>query len=368
MTRQVLKLMVVAGIVLLCAASTGLAGDSKFVLGGYFDANYTYYEQSGKPGTFDMYHFNPIFLYQIEDNILFSAELEFEHGGDEIAVEYAQIDYLWNDYVTVTAGKFLVPFGAFNRRLHPGWISKVPWKPLSNNQVVPTGWSESGVMFSGAVGFGENGGRVNYAAYLASGLEGDDGDKIRSLRKTDPRDKNNNNSAIGGRLGVVPMPGVEAGASFYTCDYSTDPMAPLDITFIGFDAEFHHEDWFELRGEYNQAKQDFTDPGYDSTDAGGTDWFTPFASDVTKKGYYVQASVMLSILDQDILMPMEVAVRYSTQDFGTDATKISELSPTLNYYLSSTTIVRLSYTIMGETGADNKVDNNLITLVITKGF
>lgn len=351
MTRQVLKLMVLAGIVLLCATSTGFAGDSKFVLGGYFDANYIYYQQSGKPGTFDMYHFNPIFLYQIEDNILFSAELEFEHGGDEIAVEYAQIDYLWNDYVTVTAGKFLVPFGAFNRRLHPGWISKVPGKPLSNNQVVPTGWSETGVMFSGAVGFGEDGGRVNYAVYTAAGLEGADGDKIRSLRKTDARDKNNNNLAIGGRLGVVPVPGVEAGASFYTCDYSMDPMAPLDITFIGFDGEFHHEDWLELRGEYTQVKQD-----------------TAVALDMTKKGFYVQGAIMLSILDQDILMPMELAVRYSTQDFGTDATKISELSPTLNYYLSSTTIVRLSYTIMGETGSDNKVDNNLITLVITKGF
>lgn len=355
MTRQVLKLMVLAGIVLLCATSTGFAGDSKFMFGGYFDANYIYYQQSGKPGTFDMYHFNPIFLYQIEDNILFSAELEFEHGGDEIAVEYAQLDYLWNDYVTVTAGKFLVPFGAFNRRLHPGWISKVPGKPLSNDKVVPTGWSEAGVMFSGAVGFGENGGRVNYAAYLTTGLEGEDGAGTRDLRKGDPRDKNNTNSAVGGRLGIVPVPGVEFGVSGYTADYSTDPMVPLDITFIGFDGEYHYEDWFELRGEFNQAKQDYTDTL-------GT------VVDMTKKGFYVQASVMLSILDQDILMPVELAVRYSTQDFGTDATKISELSPTLNYYLSSTTIFRLSYSIMGETGADNKVDNNRISLVIAKGF
>lgn len=351
MRKKMLKLTALLGICLLCIASTSFAGDGKFVLGGYLDANYTYYQETDKPAAFDMYHFNPIFLYQIEDNILASAELEFEHGGDEIAVEYAQIDYLWNDYVTITAGKFLVPFGVFNRRLHPGWISKVPGRPLSNYKIVPTGWTETGLMFSGAFSAGENGGRVNYAAYVGNGLEGAAGASIRDLRRADSRDKNTNNKAIGGRLGIVPMAGVEFGVSGFTCDYSEDRDSTLDITFIGFDAEYHYQDLFELRGEYNQAKQD------QMTD-----------SSITKKGFYVQAALKLSAFDQDLLMPMELAVRYSTQDFGTDASKITEISPTFNYYLSSSTVFRLSYRIVGETGAANEVDNNVFQIVIAKGL
>lgn len=354
--KKMLKLATVGVVVLLCGFSTGSAGQGKFVLGGYLDANFIYYQQTDKPSSFDMYHFNPIFLYQIESNLLASAELEFEHGGDEIAVEYAQIDFLWNDYVTITAGKFLIPFGAFNRRLHPGWISKVPGRPYSNSQVVPTGWSEAGVMFSGAAGIGENGGRVNYAAYITNGLEGDAGAKIRDLRKADDRDKKNRNKAIGGRLGLVPAAGIEFGVSGYTCKYDAMITPVLDLTLIGFDAEFHHEDYFELRGEYNQAKQD-----------------TSANLSVTKKGYYVQAALKLSVMDNDLLMPVELAVRYSVQDFEGASNDRTEITPTLNYYLSSSTVFRIAYSIMGEkndplTPGDDKVDNNIFTAVIAKGL
>ena len=34
-------------------------------------------------------------------------------------IDYAQIDYIASPYVTVTAGRFLTPFGIFNERLYP---------------------------------------------------------------------------------------------------------------------------------------------------------------------------------------------------------------------------------------------------------
>lgn len=351
MKSKMLKYAVVLGIVSCFCFSTGFAGNGTVVLGGYLDVNYIYYQETDKPSSFDMYHFNPIFLYQIEENLLASVELEFEHGGDEIAVEYAQIDYLWSDYVTLTAGKFLVPFGVFNRRLHPGWISKVPGRPLSNYHVVPTGWSETGLMFSGAAGFGENGGRVNYAAYVTNGLEGAPGDDTRDLRKGDPRDKKNNNKAIGGRFGIVPAAGMEFGGSAYTCKYDAQINPELNISFLGFDAEYHHEDIFELRGEYNVVKQD-----------------TLLDSTATKSGFYVQASVKLSAIDNDFLMPMELAIRYSTQNFEGEAKDIWELTPTLNYYLSSSTVFRIAYTFNGEKDALSEVDNNVFTMVLAKGL
>ena len=339
------------GLVLLLSLSlVAMAGDSKFVLGGYMDVNYIYSFKEGTASYFDMYHFNPIFRYMVQDNILASAELEFEHGGNEIAVEYAKIDYIWNDYVTLTGGRFLVPFGAFNARIHPSRISKVPGRPYSNNGVVPTGWSENGFLVSGAVGFGENGGRVNYAAYITNGLYGGVGDGTsgtRGLRGADAR-KDDHTKAIGGRLGIVPVAGAEVGGSFYTCKYD-DGGADLEIKFIGFDAEFHHEDYLEIRGEYTQIDQD-----------------TASAEAAKKVGYYGQIALKLSVFDEDILMPIEIAVRYSAQDFEGETADFTEISTCLNYYLSSTTIFRVAYTINGE--KENEYDNNVLSIVLATGF
>lgn len=355
MKKQLLLTAAVILAVVVLTAGIGQAGDNKFVLGGYLDVTFVYNQEVGKKSTFDAFHFNPIFLYQIEDNILASAEIEFEHGGDEIIVEYAQLDYLWNDYITFTAGKFLVPFGAFNRRLHPTWISKVPGKPYANNHVVPSGWSETGLMVSGAIGFGTNGGRVNYAAYVANGFEGAAGDDIRALRKEkDPRDKMNNNKGIGGRLGVVPAAGIEFGVSGYTCKYDQATNPILNLNMYGADAEYHYQDYFELRGEYNQADQQI------DTVSGGNQ---PY---LIKRGYYVQAALRLSVTDNDLLMPVEIAVRYSGQDFPGQAQDVYEVTPTLNYFLSPTTILRLAYTINGESGTS--VDNNQFTAMLTKGL
>lgn len=357
MKSNCMKFAVILAALVLCLSITASAGNSKFVLGGYLDVAYYGYQDSTKFSTFDMYHFNPIFLYQMQDNLLASAELEFEHGGDEIAVEYAQIDYIWNDYVTITAGKFLVPFGAFNRRLHPGWISKVPGRPHSNYQVVPTGWSETGVMFSGAVGIGENGGRANYAFYYVNGLEGDAGAKMRNLRKGgDPREKNNNEKGMGGRLGIVPVAAAEVGVSMYTGKYDNVADPELDLNIFGVDAEYHYEDYFEIRGEYNQVKQDSY---FDPTDP------TTAKVELKKTGFYIQPSLKLSVFDEDVLMPVEFAVRYSVQDFE-GSQKLTEITPSLNYYLSSSTVFRLAYTLNSEETTD--VDNNVLTLYFVKGL
>ena len=357
MKSKRMKCVVILAVLVLCLSITAIAGNSKFVLGGYLDVAYYGYESDTKHNTFDMYHFNPIFLYQMQDNILASAELEFEHGGDEIAVEYAQLDFIWNDYVTITAGKFLVPFGAFNRRLHPGWISKVPGRPHSNSQVVPTGWSETGVMFSGAVGIDENGGRINYALYYVNGLEGDAGAKMRDLRKGgDPREKNNDEKGMGGRLGVVPIAGAEVGVSMYTGKYDNVAVPELDLNIFGVDAEIHHEDYFEIRGEYNQVKQDsYVDPT-DPTSGG---------VELKKNGFYIQPSLKLNVFDQDILMPLELAIRYSVQDFE-GSEKLTEITPSLNYYLSASTVFRIAYTLNQEETTD--VDNNVLTLYFAKGL
>lgn len=74
---------------------------------------------------------SPIFLFQFSDRVLFESELEFEleEGATKTGLEYANIRVLPTDYVTITAGKFLLPFGVFIQRLHPTWINRFTSSP-----------------------------------------------------------------------------------------------------------------------------------------------------------------------------------------------------------------------------------------------
>lgn len=353
------SLFLILALLLQFVSSLALAQKASFVVTGYTDWTYIR-TQSEDPapsiGTFDLFHFNPIFLFQMDDKLLAEAEIEYEHGGDEIILEYAQIDYFLNDYITITGGKFLIPFGVFNSKLHPTWISKVPGRPLANDHVVPVDWSEAGVMASGGIQLSGYS-KINYAVYVVNGLEGPEGEDIRDLRKEmDDQDAINNSKAVGARLGVVPNKETEIGVSAYTTKYDAVEPPRLKLNFFGVDAEFHPKEYFELRGEFNQADQAVTD--LSSPDSLGY---------MVKRGYYLQAAVKLSPLEVDALNSVEVAVRFSGQNFGGEADDKWEVSPGVNYYVSNTGIIRLFYRFNLEREL-YKVDNNQAILQFAMGF
>lgn len=98
------------------------------VLTGYGTAGWFYRSDDVNAFTAS---FNPIFLYQFLDRFLFEVEFEFELQGGvtETGLEYAQLDYVATDNLTLVAGKFLLPFNVFGERLHPTWINKFPTAP-----------------------------------------------------------------------------------------------------------------------------------------------------------------------------------------------------------------------------------------------
>ena len=106
---------------------------------------------------------NPVLLVPLGDRWLIESRAEFEgefqrppdggpYGGPvDKHVDYAQVDYIANPYLTVTAGRFLTPFGIFNERLYPVWIRTLQPDPL----ILPIDTAPSdGVMFRG--GFAVN--------------------------------------------------------------------------------------------------------------------------------------------------------------------------------------------------------------------
>jgi hypothetical protein len=138
----------------------------------------------------------------IEGRAAFEGELEREEPGDPYAgkvgkdIDYLQADYIVNPYVTVTAGRFLTPFGIYNERLYPIWIRDLQNTPL----IFPLGTGSSdGVMLRGGFPI-HHSINLNYATYFST---------LSTVSKFESE------RLAGGRIGFfLPGPRVEAGFSF----------------------------------------------------------------------------------------------------------------------------------------------------------
>jgi len=152
---------------------------------------------------------NPILLLPLGEHWLIESRAEFEgkfqrpltggpyQGPVAKHVDYAQIDYIASPYVTITAGRFLTPFGIFNERLYPVWIRFLQPDPL----ILPINTTDSdGVMLRG--GFPVNAqANMNYAVYVSATSIG-----IGSV---------DSERHVGGRMGFFfPGPRLEVGGSW----------------------------------------------------------------------------------------------------------------------------------------------------------
>lgn len=151
---------------------------------------------------------HPVLLLPLGERWLVEARAGFEgefereeengpyKGKIEKEIDYAQVDYIANRYVTVTAGRFLTPFGIYNERLYPIWIRSIHLVPL----IYPLeSGSSDGVMLRG--GFAINAkANLNYAAYFST---------LSTVNKFESE------RASGGRIGVFfPKPRIEIGGSW----------------------------------------------------------------------------------------------------------------------------------------------------------
>ena len=150
----------------------------------------------------------PVLLLPVGDRWLIESRASFEgnferkgengpYGGTVgKEVDYAQLDFIANRYVTFTAGRFLTPFGIYNERLYPIWIRDLQREPL----ILPIGTEASnGIMVRG--GFSINAkANLNYAAYFST---------LSTVHELE------SDRTVGGRVGFFfPGPRVEIGASF----------------------------------------------------------------------------------------------------------------------------------------------------------
>ncbi|MEN8376712.1 MAG: hypothetical protein ABFS34_14895 [Gemmatimonadota bacterium] len=174
--------------------------------------------------TFDQHRLIPFIFAEITDRIHFGTELEFEHGADEIKVEFAALDVSFADWINLRGGILLSPLGKFNL-VHDSPVNDLTERPLVNRQIIPTTLSEAGVGFFGTI-YPSESAVVTYEAYVVNGFDADllagDGEaRLRSGRGSVETDNNAEKSVVG-RIGYSPVLGVEVGASAHHGVYAPD--------------------------------------------------------------------------------------------------------------------------------------------------
>lgn len=185
-------------------------------------------------------------LFPLKDRWLIESRDTFEsdlsqgpgsgfHGKVLKEVDYLQLDFIANPYMTVTVGRFLTPFGIFNERFYPIWIRNLQTDPLILPMGIGPSNASTGAMVRG--GFPATSRfNINYAAYFST------------LSTVSPLDSSR---FAGGRLGIfIPSERIEIGGSFQHL------LQDDRSNSFGF-----HGAWqpaalpFDLRGEYERSSQ-----------------------------------------------------------------------------------------------------------------
>jgi len=188
-------------------------------IGGYGEARYTAFvdDKGDRLNKADFVRLVLYTGYKFTDRILMNSELEFEHAkvegneeGGEVAVEFANLDFLLDERFNLRAGLMLLPVGITNE-LHEPTLFHGNDRPLVERQVIPATWRELGV---GA--FGQLAEGLDYKLYLVTGLDADGfgATGIRSGRQ-EGSEATAEDLAVVARLDYQPRLGLDLGASLY---------------------------------------------------------------------------------------------------------------------------------------------------------
>jgi hypothetical protein len=259
--------------------------------------------------------------YRFNDRFLFNSELEFEHGGEEVGIEFAYVDYLVNDNLTLRGGMVLIPLGLVNE-FHEPTVFLGARRPETERRIIPSTWHENGGGILGSVGM------VNFRAYVTNGFKAESFTSagLRGGRQGGVEavaDK----LAFSGRIDATPVPGIVGGIGLYSGDSGQAELADLDVGTTIVEGHVQAQlRGFDVRGLFAHAA---VDNAGEASRAIGLALNAPIAESM--RGGYVQ--VGYNVLSQHAttlaLMPYVGYERVNTQrsipagfirDFSRDGT------------------------------------------------
>ena len=349
---------------------------TQFMIRGYGSASYTSLNDEGtKESSFNTGSFAPIFLFKMSSKLLFEAEMEFayENGELETVLEYANVMYTLNDYMTVRAGKFLLPFGTFVERLHPSWINKLSTMPLGFGHDGITPSSGIGIELRGA--FTISGSKFNYSFYSTNGPTLNDGSEEpdeAGILHFDNYEDNNKNKSFGGRIGFLPFTdsSTEIGFSFLNSKVGNTESMYEDVKskLFAYDFSFIKKinplgGIVDIKAQFNKSIVD--DAEYFEPDGNGG--FEEYTFENTSDSFYTQISYRPSMSESNFIKNLEFVGRYSelnTPEGAEWESSINQKTFGLNYWLSWRSALKINYQVTDGIGGHGGglVDKKLFTI------
>ena len=307
------------------------------------DAEFQFAHFEGQHPAFLMADFAPIFLYRGGDNVLFEAGFDFVLQNNAPAssgytttvnLSFAQLDYIFSDYLTLAAGDLLLPLGTYSQRT-AGWLNKIPDDPLPRDNLPGSG---VGVQLLGAVPLGQEGKMLNYAVYGVNGPGSADGTGSAAaldlggnvgLRSDNTIANLHGNPSGGARVAFFapfkPHYDIEVGISGQSGQWDDAGRHLWSAAVL--DASAHLGSFFEIKGEYMHS-------WYGSDNLGM----------VHPEGWWVQSGYKLAGLNLEfpLINNIELVGRYDASHDGLGV-QTRRFTVGYVYYLSNTVLFEGDY-------------------------
>jgi hypothetical protein len=335
-------------------------------IGGYGEFLYQKFDDerdngtdSGRTDQADQLRAILYFGYKWNDRWLLNTEIEYEHAGEEVAVEFAYLDYLWRPEANFRAGLVLIPMGFINE-LHEPTVFLGANRPQTERVILPSTWRENGF------GVWGDAGPLSYRTYVVNGFDasGFTAGGLRGGRQSGSEAKADDLAWVG-RLDFTGVPGLLVGGSAYVGGAGQNLAASVDTQIFEGHLEWRWRG-LELRALAAQAELD------DVAALNAALGFTGTQSVGEKlTGHYVQLGydVLAGRGGEQALIPYARWEAYNTQDevpagFGASpANDIESLTVGLAYKPFEQLIFKTDYQDI-----DNEAETGIDQFNVLLGF
>jgi len=342
------------------AANRALPGRETIVIAG--DASVGFSVPRHGHSSFDA-GVAPLILYRPVDHLLFEAAADIGVSTDETGSSSTSFDltiadasYEVCDGLVVGAGLFVVPFGVYHNHFDPPWINKFPDDPLpfADGGIAPG--SEVGIFARGAVPVRSM--KVTYDVYLTNGpqLITNDPAAAGSLNFDDFTDINNN-KAVGGRFGFLPVPNAEMGYSIQYSKPGADPYGDVTALLQAVDLNWRQEvtplmGVFDIRGEWV-----WTNIGTATYDPLGTAGFGPVTFGSHRNGGYAQLCYRPTLAGNKVIRNFELVSRFDFQEIPLDVPggeREQRWIFGVDYWFAPNVVAKVAYELDNKTVGDDQ--------------
>lgn len=313
---------------------------------------------NGQDSSFDLVDFNPLLLANYKDWFLLRAAVDFsitENGDTDTSLDFANINWFINDFVSLSAGKFDSGIGQFVQNISPRWINKLPSVPIGFDSDEAAPQSEIGIQMRG--GFPVCDMKVNYSLSLSNGPRAliDTTNSVIDHIATGGFTAATGNYVTGGRLGFLPIPLLEIGFSLASgklalydlADNSTLLQKGRDYNAIGADIAYQLAE-FNFRGEIIRQK---VKAQIESIAPPASKW----------QAWYLQLAYRIPTTK------LEPVLRYGRYRTPFDMNNQRQWVAGLNYWFTPSIVAKFAYELNdGQDGTVN--DANVLLFQLAFGF